>query len=162
MNWRKGFFRIWIIFAVLWVAGAGYWVFTLPPRFDPRRPFTGGECDPKCIEINVQNVRWGYVHDVGWVLLPPLLFLAAGWCSAGLSLGSRRKIRTLPSAGGSSKGYLHDHLLRRDQTASFLFFHTASDQAVEAKFASRLRSLDRGEGACWIVLERIDARRHRR
>jgi hypothetical protein len=75
---------------MLWVAGASYWVSTLPPRFDPRQLYetiSGGECDPKCVEISVRNVRWGYVEDAGWVLLPPLLCLAAGWCVGWIARG---------------------------------------------------------------------------
>jgi hypothetical protein len=96
IRWKRGFFRAWIVFAVLWIAGAT-WIQTRPPvptgdpfqdLIDaiPYRTQSGCEEAAKtnphivieaCVE-EAHRKNWRDVSKVIWVLLPPALILMFG------------------------------------------------------------------------------------
>jgi hypothetical protein len=107
MNWRRGFFRVWILLSAVWI-GAAIWVQSNPPipsgppPFDETSPFLKvvpgvkmealSDCEPaatqnarvdlqNCVEY-FQDVRLQtidrYMKKTTWVLMPPLAVLFFG------------------------------------------------------------------------------------
>jgi len=105
IRWKRGFFRVWVVFAVLWIA-AEAWIQTRPfvPTPDDlfgdvlaAGPRTRSGCEetakrePRvdveaCVE-NAHTQNWRDASKVMWVLLPPVLILMfgiiAGWIIQG-------------------------------------------------------------------------------
>lgn len=111
IRWGRGFFRAWILSAVLWIAGAVLWIETRPPPpFDPNAPSfewfeglpnpnprTRSDCEEDAkkeprfsFEDCVQTVRaenWQDAEKIAWIFVPPVLVLilggAIGWIARG-------------------------------------------------------------------------------
>jgi hypothetical protein len=94
INWRRGAFRLWVLFAVIWLASAT-WVQTHPAPFNPSDPFAdipsprsqrgceeAAKAEPrviieKCVARAAEQ-NWGDVQRVAWVVLPPIGVLILG------------------------------------------------------------------------------------
>ena len=96
IRWKRGFFRAWVVFAVLWIAAAA-WIQTRPLVPTPgdlfadllaEAPRTRSGCEeaakaePRvnveaCVE-NAHKQNWRNASEVMWVLLPPALILIFG------------------------------------------------------------------------------------
>jgi hypothetical protein len=106
IRWGRGFFRLWAIFAVLWVAAA-VWIDTRPPppgpwdRFaDLPFPRTKSACEAAAkleptvnIELCLENAsiqNWRDAEKVAWIIAPPIIILffggAVGWAVRGFKL----------------------------------------------------------------------------
>jgi hypothetical protein len=104
VRWGRGFFRIWLVLSVLWIAGA-VWVETRP--LSPGLlPTPQAECEaaearsgvktPDCVaamEFVFDAARRQQKTDaekMAWVLVPPVLLLLAGAAVAWAVRGFRR------------------------------------------------------------------------
>lgn len=98
IGWRRGVFRLWVLFAVIWIASAAL-VQTRPAPYNPRDPLANlfadipsprsqhgceeaAKAEPRIvIEACVARAgeqNWRDVQRVAWVLLPPIGVLILG------------------------------------------------------------------------------------
>jgi hypothetical protein len=61
IRWKRGFFRAWVVFAVLWIAAAAL-IIRLSTATDP----------------SAYEKNWDDVGKLTWMFLPPVLLLIFG------------------------------------------------------------------------------------
>lgn len=92
IRWSHGFFRIWILLTVLWIAAATWFQMggEAPPQFDPSQPYEEVVPPPPGYKPVPQFDPDEYLArksaeaaklmalKAGWILVPPVLVLILG------------------------------------------------------------------------------------
>ena len=94
MNWRRGFFRLWIVLSLLWVAGASHYYQLIEHGCGPIK---GGEqygwyCNSGWYPVD-DNVGYEIVpfdEALAWTIGPPVGVLLLGFLMFRISRGIRR------------------------------------------------------------------------
>ena len=84
MNWDRGFFRVWVVFAVIWIGAATHYYF-IDCQWWFEHVFRSGV-------VCFDDISPHGVEDFAWVFLPPTVVLLIGvtiaWCSGGFRPGA--------------------------------------------------------------------------
>lgn len=76
MNWSHGFFRAWIVFAILWTIGTGVSFFGQWPQLSQ---FTDTGLLPGDAEILLAQATRVHVGEHAAIAVVPLIVLGFGW-----------------------------------------------------------------------------------
>jgi len=75
VSWNRGLFRVWIVFAVIWIGAAGWMLYGPSPSPAPDSLY---QYDPYARAMSERELFFLEAKRAAWVFGPPILALFGG------------------------------------------------------------------------------------